>query len=408
MRKKSKQSFMKIAWPRAVFLSLAALLLVVVPAHAAEFKSQPFVSIAKSEVHTGDLYLAGQSVVIDGTVAGDIFAAGSTVEVNGSVDGSIFASGGSVRVTGAVTHSIRVAGGTVELSGNVGRDVIAFGGTVTTQEKASVKGDLVAFAGQLNIAGQVAGKSTLGGGEVRVQGIMKGDVSVIQSGALTVDSGASILGNLSYQTRDTISSDQIARVKGTVSYEKPAPSKAEDAFARFVHPSAAMRVVMGLSFHTFQFLSLILIAIVVLWIFPKRSSDVALSITRSSLGSYLVRGLVVAIVVPIVCIALLFTLIGIPLAIFVSLFLGLLWTIAPLPAAWWIGSSLLSQSKWKENRFVVVFFGLLVLELGFAILSFLPFIGGVVNFLVVLWGFGVLLAAVFPHHLAPQTVGKKA
>src|SRR5207302_8213987 len=92
--------------------AIASAIALIVPATAlaAEVRSGDTVSIGPNEVVTDDLFVFGNSLVIQGTVNGDVIAAGSNVTIAGHVTGSVMAAGSTLAVSGPVDGSVRLAG----------------------------------------------------------------------------------------------------------------------------------------------------------------------------------------------------------------------------------------------------------------------------------------------------------
>lgn len=127
----------------------------------AKFRSGDTVIIPASETVPHDLYVAAGEVHIDGRIEGDLFVAGGTIDVTGPVTGDLFIGGGTVTVSGPVGRHLRVGGGNVSVSGPVELDVLAGAGTLSIGPGARLNGDLVFGAGQVVLSGAVAG-SVLG------------------------------------------------------------------------------------------------------------------------------------------------------------------------------------------------------------------------------------------------------
>jgi len=123
----------------------------------AKFRSGSDITIPAGETVPHDLYLAGNTVRVDGKIDGDLVVAGGTIIVNGPVTGGVLATGGTVTLNGAVGRQIRVAGGTVTLGGPVGGDVVATGGQITATVGSHINGDLAFGGGPLTLAGPVDG-----------------------------------------------------------------------------------------------------------------------------------------------------------------------------------------------------------------------------------------------------------
>jgi len=97
---------------------------------------------------TGDLYLLGGTVTVDGTVDGDLVVLGGQVQLNGSVGGDLLAAGGTVVLDGSVAGDARVAAGQLTVGGKVGKDLAVAVGEATISSRGVVGGDLILGAGQ--------------------------------------------------------------------------------------------------------------------------------------------------------------------------------------------------------------------------------------------------------------------
>ena len=117
----------------AVIVGVSVSVLAVVaagsPLGAADFRGGDEVVVAADEVIDDDLYAAGETIRIEGTVRGDVIAAGQQVVISGTVEGDLMACGQAVVVTGRVGDDIRMAGMALQLGdgATVSDDVIAAG-----------------------------------------------------------------------------------------------------------------------------------------------------------------------------------------------------------------------------------------------------------------------------------------
>lgn len=166
------------------------VLLAASVASAAEFRNGSQVSVGPGESISGDLYISGRDVVVDGVVDGDLVVAGNSVVVRGKVTGDLLGAARILRIEGPVEGSVRAAGAELVLTSNVGKDAVVAAGEIDLPESAHVEGDLVAAAGDVDVAGTVNGRSMLRAGEARLAGTL-GDVRV-EARALDVAPTASI------------------------------------------------------------------------------------------------------------------------------------------------------------------------------------------------------------------------
>jgi len=186
---------------KGLIVSLLAILLMTffaVPVLAFNVRSGDNVIVASGEVIDGDLYVGGETIIIDGTINGDLIAAGKTIMVNGTVNGNTIAAGGTIDINGEVTHAVRVIGETLNISGTIGRDLLVAGEEVSLASTAEIGGDLL-----------------LGAGSALIDGFIKGDIN---SGVehLTIASTASIQGKLIYISENEANIQSGAQIRGPV------------------------------------------------------------------------------------------------------------------------------------------------------------------------------------------------
>ena len=127
---------------------------------------------------TGDLYLLGGTVTVDGTVDGDLVVLGGQVQLNGSVGGDLLAAGGTVVLDGSVAGDARVAAGQLTVGGKVGKDLAVAVGEATISSRGVVGGDLILGAGQASMSGSVTGSVVGSAGTYAQNGTVGGTVDV--------------------------------------------------------------------------------------------------------------------------------------------------------------------------------------------------------------------------------------
>jgi hypothetical protein len=142
-----------------------------------------------------------------------------------------------------------------------------------------------------------------------------------------------------------------------------------------------------LSSVVFSFSSFLLIGAVLLVAAPRLARATTASITKSPFGT-LGAGFVGLILPPVAAVMLFVTIIGIPLGF--VLFMG--WIITLLVGmvftAQVVGRMIVRKLKWQDpwEHFASLVLGLFVLFL----VALIPYIGGFVMFLAIIWGVGAL------------------
>jgi len=310
-------------------------------------------------VATAESRSGGTVVVADGeTVDENLEAYGGTIVVRGTVDGDLSAFGGDVLVTGEVTGDVSAFAGNVRITGTVGGNVEATGGNVYLDPGAEVGGTFSAAAGNVLVAGTVGGDAQLAGGSV------------------TLARTADIVGDVTYSVgEDGQFTNQGATVGGTITRSEEVPAGPVQG-----------PVVPGWAFDVYGFLVNLLLGAALLAVFPRFSAHVAERVLDRPVWTGGV-GLVAIIAIPVLLVVLVFTIIGIPLAILSAVLFGLLLWVALVYGRFAVGTWLLSLVD-VDNRWAALLVGLVV----FGLVSLVPILGGFVDFLVVLLGLGAMAA----------------
>ena len=121
-----------------IFFILALTLLLATPANAADLRGDDTIIISSEDVINDDLYLVGNSIIINGTVNGDVVCIGNHITMAGHVNGNITIIGATTEIEGEVTHSVRETGSNVTVSGKIGRDMLAAGDEIDLTKQADI------------------------------------------------------------------------------------------------------------------------------------------------------------------------------------------------------------------------------------------------------------------------------
>lgn len=358
-----------------------AVLLAVSLAAATSFaavRQGSTITIDKSEVVDGDLYVAGTEVRVLGTVSGDLIVLGGDVDIDGYIGGDVLVVGGMVTVAGAVEGTVRglavelvsraligedlaVAAGSlgIEGPGSVGRDLFVAAGAARLD--TAVGRDVEARVERLDVDAEIGGHLNGEAEHVRLRGnaYVEGDVLVTSPNELERDPGAAVDGKVTVIT---------------------APGRG----------AAAMRVIALL---LRGLVGLLLLGLIRRALFPG-FSDRSADALRAAPGRAAGLGALAVVVAPAV--ALVVLLLG---ALLGGWWLGLIVLGAFLVASLIaypvvgevLGEALLRRAapRRKTSRAVELLVGLFIL----VALTLVPVLGAIVAFATVLFGLGAQLAA---------------
>lgn len=411
-------------------LSIMALLFIaVVPSAAAQqFMGDNEVIIAEGEVVADDLIVGSERFVLNGTVEGDLIVAGSDIEINGTVEGDLMAAGQSVTINGRIADDVRIAGAALTLGpkARVMDDVLALGYSLENRAGSLVNGNLFFAGAQSRLAGHVSNNVHVEAGGLELLGSVGGNVTAIVDDAanapaispyaftpnapaiptfpwgLTMGENASIGGDFDYSAPTEYSipigtvigeiSSQLVTVEETAVNIPPAPFTGPwllDQFRNFV--------------------GILAVGMLLVWSFPVYHDQVSGIISQrpwASLGWGLIAlpafaVAFLAIIAVMILLGMLFGALTLDGLVTTTVFLGL---FAIFALALFFGLTLAYFAKiivaliggrlllgWispaaAESRIGSLLVGLLLI----AILTAIPFVGGWINFAVILLGLGAL------------------
>jgi hypothetical protein len=272
-----------------VLATLLALTFIT-PAYAFDGRGGDKVVIQAGEVVNDDLYVGAQEFVLDGTVNGDLIVFAQAVTINGKVDGDLITAAQTVVVNGEVTGAIRMAGSVLQVGekASIGKDIVGAGSSFENMEGSKIGRDLVFAGGQILLAGDVTRNVQVATGGFDLRGKVGGDVNAevgdaddgraglppavfmprtnvsvpnVQPG-LRIASSAAVAGNLKYtQSKD------VAIPAGVVSGKVTRTEPSKDNTRPREETVAQKIVKWGLNFVR-DSITLILIGLLLLWLFP--------------------------------------------------------------------------------------------------------------------------------------------
>ena len=377
-------------WPGGT-VALCALLAAAAPSQALEVRSahgaRERVVLGAGEIVDDSLAVAGDVVAVDGTVTGNLFAAGKRVILRGTVKGDLIAVAERVEIEGTVEGNVFAGGNTVLVRGSVGRSVHGAGETVRIDSSGRVDGDILGFAETLDLDGRVGHDLVAFAGMTNVRGDVGRNASV-RTRHLHLEAPARIGGNLVARVRDAaaVQLDGGAIVSGKTETRLLPKEKSRYARVGFYVWKLiwlAGALLVGLALHA-----------LLPGLFPARLQGSVVLLRAAGLG------FVALVVVPAAAILLMLTLIGLPAGFLVlGLWLAGMY-LAQILVATLVGRGLLQKADAPPASIAPV---LLVGLLFVAVAVNLPYVGGLLRFIVLVLGLG--LAVIGAHRGARRVVG---
>ena len=324
---------------------------------------------SKDSYKNSDVYLMGDNVTIDYVVDGNLFVMADTVTINSKIGGDAFIMAKTI---------------------NVGDQAYIFSNLFAMADSIDIKGvvyDVYALAQNFTVSnGYIYRDAKLCCNTININGVIGRNAFVscsnINFNTDENDKGI-IYGDLTYSTPSELSFDKNI-VNGNVTYKAPkvSPEKSvREIVASYISDLGAF-----LAF-------VIIIWLVCLWVAPKFLNDTNKFVGKKTLN-VLGTGLLTLIAVPIACIILLL----LQLTAGISLLTVAIYILALIVAKsiFTIVANNYLCSKLNINKNTGIFGMLIVSGVIVWVISELPYVGGIVSFIISVLGLGVLVSAILP------------
>jgi len=359
-----------------------------------QFSSGDRLEIDAGETHTGDLYFAGRSVVIDGTLDGDLIAVASEVRITGTVTGDVAAWASQLEIDGAVNDSVRFFGANIWHRGKIDGDLLVFAGQIRLERDSSVTANVLTCGGMMEIDGSIDGDLKLVGGQAELTGPVGGDTTA-ELDVLKLRSGAQLSGDLSHTTREFESADDAVVLGETFEHEKKTRSKSK---------KSGGITAFSIGFWFWSTLAAILLGLTLVALFRRAVPAVSGTIQSEGVMGLLI-GFGAFLVMPAACLIAILLLISLPIGVLGLVVYMVALYLAKMPVALWLGEralKLVGQSS--PSPYLAIVIGLIALKLLFTI----PYLGGLLTLAVVCLGLGTMILATRNHMQRGVTAGESA
>jgi hypothetical protein len=317
-----------------------------------------------------DLLTAGRTVHVQRAIGGDLAVAGSRVEISGPVEGYVMAAGGDVSVNDSVANDVWAAGATVSLTGPVGDNAWLAGRTVVVRPEATVGGSANLAGQSIEVLGPVKRNLRVGAESVTLGSEVAGSVEV-RAERVRVLPGAVIHGDLVVSGPRPPEVATGARVLGQTTYRSTERERAP--------------VTGWLSWWLWSFLAIFCLGAAALAVSSRGVERVAVRVWQRPVNTA-VAGIVGLLLIPLVAVLMAVTIIGIPLAIVLLALYGVIVVLSCVFVAYRVGGWMFTWRP-QTRPYPQLAAGALIVT----VLATLPWIGWVVQGLVLMLGSGALL-----------------
>ena len=356
------------------------------------------ISVARAEPPIGNPALEG----------GDRIVGGGSVRQTKSVDGDLVAIAGEFELAAPVDGKALVAGGNVRIASKVDGDLFAAGGNVKIS--AAIGGHARVAGGNVELAstGSVERDFSVAGGDVDIRGPVGGNVH-IGAGNVLIDSA--IGGDVRAASGD-LKLGPNARIAGRLIHrgahvQRDPAAVVEGGVQRRTHDRSRDRWRDRVTVHRggggwWWTLGIVVLAALLAAAFPKEIQRVGGAL-RAHPGVTLFAGFVALICVPFAALILMITIIGLPVALVVMLLYGLLLLVGYAAAGVMLGDAALQRFRAQDAGRVWYRIAAATLAmLAVALVAKVPVVGAFVALAAILFGMGAIVMSVVRPDASPE------
>lgn len=404
-----------IAWLRLVIV----ITLVFLGVYGADQSNLAQNAIIDSVIPAGsvvddDAIIAGEEVVVDGDVNGDLLVLAINATINGNVTGSVITTAQTVTVNGKIDGTLYTFGRELTLAegSTVGRNVYFIGLRLETAQDSVIGRDLVGVSLRARLGGAIGRdlKAVIGLFELLGQFTSGGNDAAAPSGNSALP--ASDSANGAWASTWNLFRQVALKSIGGAAYQPfwPLVIDRADAAQNSMPKQGGFQLWARIAIE--EFVLLILTGLLFVWRYSPRLeewSDKAKAAPLAASG-YGFVGIIVAINVAILAVlafglivtigfvlgfaslwklafifwALALSMLGLAATLaFLFVFYGSKVIVAYMLSRWIAG---LISEKALKYRYLLMFFGLLI----YVLLQSLPYVGGTLNFIVIIIGLGAV------------------
>lgn len=343
----------------------------------------------------GDTFIAGSVVSETVDTTGDTFVAARTAVTRGVSQGDLHVTGLDVTVSADAARDLYAFGGTVVLRGAVAEDLTAAGFSLRTEPTSETTGNARLFGNTLTIEGPVDGALLATGMDIILNAPIAGDAR-LYARSLTFGPDARVGGTLTYGMDQEIAVPERVAPAARVAFEKITVQDAWGEWDDIREEMPVLPTFLSL-FHGFviSFLFFLALGALALGLMPNRLERMQQSVLQAPGMSILLGVIGLSTLFGLVPITAM-TIVGLPFVPIAVLGIVVAWILGYALGAYSVAMRLWAgfggdATPGTLARLLVFAAAILFV----ALLNFIPFVGWVANYTLVLLGIGALTRSLF-------------
>lgn len=357
----------------------------------------PLWSDTVSAQNGSDTFFSGSVVSETIDTRGDTFMSARSAVARGVSQGDLHITGMDVSVQADTAEDLYTFGGTVIIRSAVAQDLTAGGFSVRTESSSETSGNARLFGNSVTIEGRVEGALLIAAREVILNAPIEGDARILAK-SISFGPSATVGGTLTYSAPERISVPERVAPSERVVFERASD---RDVWAALGEIRQDMPVLPTfatmLSAFVISLLFFVALGALMLTFMPKRLEKMRHSIATAP-GQTMLLGIIgLSILFGMVPITGL-TLVGLPFVPIALLGILVTWTLGYALGAYGVAMRIWTGFGGDQNPGNIARVLVFAAAIAFvALLNFIPFVGWVANYTLVLLGIGAMTHAVFQY-----------
>ncbi|MFC1613222.1 hypothetical protein ACFL23_02720 [Patescibacteria group bacterium] len=350
----------------------------------------------EDDSYDGTFFRIGEDLQIDNDVNGDVIVIAKSLTINGNINGDVIAVvAETIEINGIVSGDVRIATKNIILNSKIGRNINAFSVNLQLGKDAIAGGDILMSSNYFKNEGIIEGSIKGNIENVEISNLIGGDVDIDlgDKGKLDIAPNTVIQGSLFYSASQEAVIDNTVVIHGETKYEI-----VEDKLVNVSSINIFAKLV--------TLFGMLVVGMVLLAIFKKRINQPIEEIKKHPTKS-LLWGIGYLIFIPIISFLLMFTIIGIPIALIILAIYFILLYVSQVFCGIVIGKLVtrkggiplnssgdeqkeksLNKGKGKEG---IAFWQMAVGMFIFIVIVSLPVVGPSFRLLAILLGMGAII-----------------
>lgn len=296
---------------------------------------------------------------------------GNDFATHDKIDGLAIVAGNSIHIDSSSKYGF-VAGNSVNVSGAVQNDLFTAGNLISITDAAKIGGDVFAAGNEMVVQTDLPGDLAFTGSTLKLEGVtVQGNVN-LSVGKVVFDPNTKINGSLTYNDSAEIVGLSNASIETVESYHvaEEETTVARELYAKFL-----------------SIVGLFVAMIIFIAFMPRLHDEVSAAATAQGTVVRMATGAWLLILIPVLAIFALCSVVGVPIGLVALALYVIAFYLAQGFAGVWLGHLIVEKvAKGRASIYLEALTGIVII----GVLSAVPYIGGLVYFLSLLLGIGII------------------